>query len=80
MCFIFISNYWITYKPTLLRSASNYEMVSYTFPAVGSQTEEHRGDVPSRADALSGSTPVTLTGSGSAYRSEYGRNEAATDS
>ena len=57
-----------------------YEMVSYTFPAVGSQTEEHRGDVPSRADDLSGSTPFTLTGSGSAYMSEYGRNEAATDS
>ena len=44
----------------------------YTFPAVGSQTvvEEHRRDVPSRADVLSGVTPVTLTSSGSAYRSE----------
>ena len=52
----------------------------YTFPAVDSQTEEHRGDVPSRADALSGTKPFTLTGSGSAYRSEYGWNEAATDS
>ena len=52
-----------------------------TFPAVGSQTavEEHRGDGPSRADVLGGK-PFTLTGSGSAYRSEYGRNEAATDS
>ena len=78
MCFIFTSNYWITY--TLLRSASNYEMVSYIFPAVGSQTEEHRLYVPSRADALSGATPFTLTDSESAYRSEYGLNEAATDS
>ena len=44
----------------------------YTFPAVGSQTvvEEHRRDLPSRADVLSGVTPFTLTGSGSAYRSE----------
>ena len=77
MCFIFISHYWSTY--TLLRSAFNY--VSYTFPAVGCQTEEHRGDVGSRADALSGETPFTLTDSGSpsAYRSEYGRNEAATE-
>ena len=59
-----------------------YEMVSYTFPAVGSQTvvEEHRRDVPSRTDVLSGVTPFTLTGSGSAYGSEYGRNEVATDS
>ena len=56
---------------TLLRSASNYEMVSYIFPAVGSQTEEHRWYVPSRADALSGATPFTLTDSESAYRSEY---------
>ena len=56
---------------TLLRSASNYEMVSYIFPAVGSQTEEHRWYVPSRADALSGAWPFTLTDSESAYRSEY---------
>ena len=42
------------------------------YPAIGSQTvvEEHRGDVPSRADVLSGGTPFTLTGSGSAL----GRN------
>ena len=56
---------------TLLRSASNYEMVSYIFPAVGSQTEEHRWYVPSRSDALSGAWPFTLTDSESAYRSEY---------
>ena len=32
--------------------------------------EGHRGDVPSRPHVLSGVTPFTLTGSGSAYRSE----------
>ena len=59
MSFIFIWHYWSTY--ILWHSTSDYEMVSYTFPAVGSQTEEHRGDVPSRADDLSGATPSTLT-------------------
>ncbi|CAL8253945.1 unnamed protein product [Boreogadus saida] len=34
----------------------------------GPEFEEHRSDVPSRADVLSGVTPFTLTGSGSAYR------------
>jgi hypothetical protein len=42
------------------------------FPAVGSQTvvKEHRGEIPSRANVLSGVTPSNLTGSGSAL----GRN------
>ena len=37
------------------------------FLLLGSQTvvREHRGDVPSRADVLSGVTPFTITGSGS---------------
>ena len=56
-------------------------LLGYTFPAVGSQTavvEEHRGDVPFwDVDVLSGETP--LTGSGSAYKFEYGRKEAAAD-
>ena len=43
------------------------------FLLFGSQTVvgEHRGDVPSRADVLSGGvTPFTMTGSGSGPRSE----------
>ena len=34
-------------------------LLCYTFPAVGSQTvvEEHRGDIPSMDDDLSGVTP-----------------------
>ena len=48
------------------------------FLFLGSQTvvREHRGDVPSRADVLSGVTPFTITGSGSVYRSE----DTGTDS
>ena len=43
----------------------------------GSQTAgEHRGDVPSRADVLSGVTPFTMTSSGSVHRSE----DTGTDS
>ena len=70
-----------TWVDSCTRIKKTFFLLCYTFPAVGSQTvvEEHRGDVPSRADVLSGVTPFTLTGSGSAYRFEYGQNEAATD-
>ena len=43
--------YLSLFEPVGLLSCLQYEMVGYTFPAVGSQTKEHRGDVPSRADA-----------------------------
>ena len=54
----------------------------YVILSVGSRTvvEEHRGDVPFSPSVLLGVTPFPLNGSGSAYRSEYCRNKAATDS
>ena len=61
--------------------SSQLLLICYTFPAVCSQTvvEEHWGDVPSRENVLSGVSPFTVNGSGSAYRFEYCLNEAATD-
>ena len=65
----------LSIKPTL-SAACRLEPGVHTvtpFLFLGSQTVvgEHRGDVPSRADVLSGGgTPFTLTGSGSGLRSE----------